>query len=175
MKIKDIIVESVIDSKNRFTQLRSIKFQNRIKSFVDDLPQAFARQDELESLVNRKLLEIEQLPNDILGKRALLQLASLRKEFLPNVSLLDILDWVSNDTGEFTEDQVNLARNFIDQNIGKIMSSIETQQSLLNELAKFADQHKWSAPWRRYTRYGFVKHHIDQQFEYFKNYQAKMQ
>jgi prephenate dehydrogenase len=65
---------------------------------------------------------------------------------------------------------VQQARDFVQHNRDKILDIIETQLRALDELAQWADQQQWSAPWRSYTRYGSIKLEIERNREYFERY-----
>jgi hypothetical protein len=166
------IIEGVIDRSEQFRQQRLQSFRDRLARAGEAATRAFVQQEMQEKVVNSKLAEIEHLPNKLIGSQALLDLAALRSQYLPNTSIVNILSWDSDaDTADSPERMVQQARDFVQHNRDKILDIIETQLRALDELAQWADQQQWPAPWRSYTRYGSIKLEIERNREYFKRYQ----
>jgi hypothetical protein len=88
--------------------------------------------------------------------------------------MLDILMWATDgiDNGTF-DDPIRcerIAKEFIIENMNKILAVIDKQFTMLDDLTKELNTHKWAAPWQRYTKYSYTKSALEQSRKYYTKF-----
>lgn len=157
----------VIDASNKFKQKRSQDFQKKVVDVVDQIPNAFRTQEENEEWFAKQIQDIWRVGDDAFGgkKRVRLLLAPLYDDGFDSVEypgLFEILYFSSSTIGGVTtEEQVRFAANFVKKNIDIIQDALDTAKHMFVELEQEADKMTWPAPWRRYTRWGYEKRHLE--------------
>ena len=139
--LREFIAEAVIDASGSFAAKRAGDFRKKVQGALDDLPNAFQRQAELERDVNFRLAPIEEIPDRFVNPKRL-RLAvpgAFSTERDPHWAAL---------------------RRFVTANAVAFRRALQAVEQALDDVQAHADEMEWPASWRRYTQWGYVAHNV---------------
>ena len=151
--LREFIAEAVIDASGSFAAKRAGDFRKKVQGALDDLPNAFQRQAELERDVNFRLAPIEEIPDRFVNpKRLRLAVpgAFTDDEFGPGASVFSAErdpHWAA-------------LRRFVTANAVAFRRALQAVEQALDDVQAHADEMEWPASWRRYTQWGYVAHNV---------------
>lgn len=128
MRAKEITEGSVIDARDRFKK-KSINPIDLRKDY-DSYSKKFKEQ---EDWISQTVEHIDSIPNNLLTARDRLTLAPLLKNYKPDSNYLMVLLWTIK-VGDSTEQETEIAKNYIRFNRNKILDSLKKQTTALAEL-----------------------------------------
>ena len=149
MKIHEISVTNLNDYKSKKA---SNELTAKLQNLANDFPNIIANQNEQEKWFNGELDKImHDIDKPFRPDRMLF--AHVAKDYSDDTTILDLL--------YFNADDNQIIADYIRKNFQKLVDAIIVAKSKIKKLEAEADKLKWAAPFRRYTKLGFVLTHLD--------------